>query len=157
MAPFTPARLNTYFGPVELTPLTASHLDAIYQLEHEGSTYPWNRANFINSINSSHRCLGLIQQGTLLAHAIISINPFEAELLLITVAKQAQGKGLGRLLLNTVIHQLSGKVHDLFLEVRSNNQRAIGLYESLGFNQLGVRKNYYPDGENALVYGLFVG
>jgi ribosomal-protein-alanine N-acetyltransferase len=44
-----------------------------------------------------------------------------------------------------------------FLEVRVSNQAAIVLYERIGFQQVGLRKQYYPDGdgrEDALVYLL---
>jgi ribosomal-protein-alanine N-acetyltransferase len=42
------------------------------------------------------------------------------------------------------------KARTLFLEVRRSNTPAIRLYRSLGFYALGVRKKYYPDGEDAI-------
>ena len=41
---------------------------------------------------------------------------------------------------------------ELFLEVRADNPNAQALYESLGFEQLAIRPNYYqPDGVDAIV------
>ena len=49
------------------------------------------------------------------------------------------------------------KAERMFLEVRPSNTRAVGLYEKLGYAQIGKRKNYYPAGdgrEDALVYSI---
>ena len=43
-----------------------------------------------------------------------------------------------------MIEQLKGSAWELFLEVRPSNTAALALYESLGFNQLGLRPRYYP-------------
>ena len=48
-------------------------------------------------------------------------------------------------------------IHDIFLEVRASNSSAIRLYEKKGFNEIGIRKNYYKiiDGkEDAILMGL---
>jgi ribosomal-protein-alanine N-acetyltransferase len=49
-------------------------------------------------------------------------------------------------------------VHAIWLEVRASNQAAIAMYQTLGFEQNGERKNYYPlalnQRENAVVMGL---
>ncbi|HEY0268434.1 MAG TPA: GNAT family N-acetyltransferase, partial [Methyloradius sp.] len=46
---------------------------------------------------------------------------------------------------------------NMFLEVRPSNQSAIGLYESIGFNEMAIRRNYYPaqnGREDAVLMGL---
>ena len=61
-------------------------------------------------------------------------------------------RGLGRWLL---IHLLEDacrrQLQRATLEVRASNSRALALYESFGFEALGTRKRYYPDGEDALI------
>lgn len=69
--------------------------------------------------------------------------------------------GLGRQLLNELITQLRQKgILTLWLEVRESNKKAQALYDSLGFNQVDIRKNYYPtlDGkrENAVVMAAYL-
>ncbi|HEY6529698.1 MAG TPA: ribosomal protein S18-alanine N-acetyltransferase [Cellvibrionaceae bacterium] len=159
LAPFSACTLSSSLGTLHFSALTLSQLDAINQLEQTSSRHPWSRSNLESSLCNSHRGLGLILGDQLIAHAFISLASVEAELLLITVAKAYQGRGLGGLFLTTIIEQLEGQAEDLFLEVRPSNQAAVGLYETLGFNQLGVRKGYYPGpngGEDAWVYGLSI-
>lgn len=160
-APFTCCSLPSPIGQLELIPLELKNLDEIAQLESTSSLHPWSRENFRSSLSSSHRCIGLRKTGPensapLIAHVFISLAADQAELLLITVAKAYQGCGIGTLLLTTITEQLTGHAAELFLEVRPSNTAAIGLYESLGFNQIGVRKGYYPaprGREDAWVYG----
>jgi ribosomal-protein-alanine N-acetyltransferase len=87
----------------------------------------------------------------------MSLVAGEAELLLFVVDEKYQGKGLGRLFLDTLIDILQTQADALFLEVRAGNVPAIHLYESAGFNQVGERPNYYstPLGrEDALVFAM---
>ena len=74
-------------------------------------------------------------------------------------APDHQGRGLATQLLHRLIdHARSTGAEWLWLEVRPSNARARRLYAHLGFEQVGVRKGYYPDGrgqrEDALVLRL---
>lgn len=71
----------------------------------------------------------------------------EANLLLMAIDPQMQGKGLGYQLLETSIERLENQPVQIFLEVRESNKAAIGLYEKTGFHQIDVRRNYYPTQE----------
>ena len=69
----------------------------------------------------------------------------EAELLLVAVASDYRRQGLGSLMVHHMLQQLqTEKIERVFLEVRQSNLAAIQLYETMGFNQVGVRPNYYP-------------
>ncbi|MEQ1886290.1 MAG: ribosomal protein S18-alanine N-acetyltransferase [Bryobacteraceae bacterium] len=72
------------------------------------------------------------------------IAPDEREILNVAVVPPERGRGVGRRLLETMLAHSSGKC---FLEVRQSNENAIRLYESLGFERVGLRENYYhsPD------------
>jgi len=77
------------------------------------------------------------------------------------VSPDYQRQGLGRALLEYIISELENRgIATLWLEVRASNQAAIALYESLGFNEATIRRNYYPakDGrEDAIVMALPLG
>ncbi|TAL04298.1 MAG: ribosomal-protein-alanine N-acetyltransferase [Rhodospirillaceae bacterium] len=74
----------------------------------------------------------------------------EAEILTIAVAPPARRHGVGRILLRHAQEQLRGLgVASLFLEVATNNQAALGLYNVLGFVVCGKRRNYYRNTVNA--------
>lgn len=82
----------------------------------------------------------------------------EAELMLLAVAPEVRGRGIGRALLQHSIDLVTalGAI-SYFLEVRSDNS-AIILYQNLGLRQVGVRRDYYRglDGHrrDALTYRL---
>lgn len=68
----------------------------------------------------------------------------DEELLTLTVAADAEGRGYGRLLLNALMQDAAARgAERLLLEVRVSNERAIRLYQSAGFTMSGMRKNYY--------------
>ena len=69
------------------------------------------------------------------------------------------GQGLGKQFLAEAISALPCSVEQLFLEVRDGNHAAVALYESAGFNQVGVRPNYYKvpgqtRKDDALLYAM---
>ena len=69
----------------------------------------------------------------------------EGHLWHITVDPIHQGKRFGKYLLEQVL--ALGETHNLstiFLEVRAGNTPARGLYDRMGFNQIGIRRGYYP-------------
>ncbi|WP_166671217.1 ribosomal protein S18-alanine N-acetyltransferase [Cryobacterium psychrophilum] len=80
----------------------------------------------------------------------------EGDIQTIGVAEDARGRGLGRvLMLRLIAEALERGARQVFLEVRADNPSAQGLYRSLGFEELGVRRGYYqPDDVDALVMRL---
>ena len=68
-------------------------------------------------------------------------QPYEYEIHTIGVDPAYQGNGIGRGLLIRLLELATGGV--VFLEVRTDNAAAIGLYESFGFVNVGLRKRYY--------------
>lgn len=69
------------------------------------------------------------------------VRPYEYEIHTIGVDPAYQGQGIGRRLVSELIELASGSV--IFLEVRTDNAPAIGLYESFGFVNVGLRRRYY--------------
>ena len=69
--------------------------------------------------------------------------------------------GWGRELLEHLTRELETRdVFTLWLEVRASNVAAIALYESLGFNEATIRRNYYPTAEgreDAIIMALPIG
>lgn len=131
-------------------------IDAIYALEIAANPHPWSKRNFIDSIGCSHLCVGVQVGDSWVAQAIFSAASGEAELLLISVDPVWQGKGIARKVLEVMSEIMVESVTDMYLEVRASNEGAIALYESCGFNCLGVRPGYYPakkTREDALIYG----
>lgn len=77
----------------------------------------------------------------------------QADVLTIAVRPDRWGHGIGSLLLGALIGEARRRGCDeVFLEVRSDNDRARGLYRRRGFTEIGVRRGYYqPSGADAIV------
>lgn len=73
------------------------------------------------------------------------------EIMKICVIDKYRGLDIGKEL---IYYYLENYNKNLFLEVRESNMRAIGFYEKLNFTKVGKRKNYYSDGENAILMML---
>lgn len=79
----------------------------------------------------------------------------EAHLIDLLVAPAARRHGFGRALLETLLaHARARDLRVVLLEVRRDNQAAQRLYARLGFEEVGERKAYYSDGEDALLLRL---
>lgn len=81
-----------------------------------------------------------------------------AEILNLFVSEKYRGLGIGKRLMDAVLVVCKeNNIEHLTLEVRVSNQYAIKLYEDLGFSKATVRKNYYENGEDALLMVLGLG
>ena len=83
-------------------------------------------------------------QGKILGYSILAIGVGEAHILNICVAPTEQKQGIGRKMLENLIEVARGQAETMFLEVRPSNRVAIALYMDMGFNEIGIRKGYYP-------------
>jgi [ribosomal protein S18]-alanine N-acetyltransferase len=83
----------------------------------------------------------------------------EWELENVVVAARDRRKGLGSLLMKKLVQHAEGLPGaSIFLEVRQSNEAARALYEGLGFQENGLRRNYYANpAEDAILYRLNVG
>jgi ribosomal-protein-alanine N-acetyltransferase len=138
---------------------TINDAQAMTDLEQRVNPQGWSHADFISSISSSHVCQVLASNPCLEnkdfdneglvnkcidAYVITSTAADEAELLNIVVSPDYQRQGLATRLLERVCDSFNATIHTLFLEVRASNKAALFLYDNLGFNEVGVRPNYYP-------------
>ena len=136
--------------------MNAATLDAVLQVEQQAYVHPWQRINFIDSLQVGYQAQMLLAQDTLLGYFVAMKGVDEVHLLNITVAPAYQRQGWARMMLDALALWARGQGADwLWLEVRSAHQRAIEVYQAHGFARVGLRKAYYPavDGqrEDALV------
>lgn len=140
-----------------LCSLSEADLAEVMAIEQRSHVHPWSAEDFASSL-SSHCCVGLYHDGHCIGYAVLSFVVGEAELLLFVIDAPWRGRGVAKAFLQRVLDAAQTRASCVFLEVRVQNFTAIGLYESLGFNQVGVRPNYYPGKsgrrEDALLYAL---
>lgn len=71
------------------------------------------------------------------------------EIISVAIAPEYRGRGIARMLFDQLLS--GGEVGEIYLEVRQSNVSARVLYDKLGFEEVGVRKKYYTDGDSAIV------
>ncbi|PJE10344.1 MAG: ribosomal-protein-alanine N-acetyltransferase [Mycobacterium sp.] len=140
--------MTAHVEPVRLGPLIYADAQRCAELEAQlfDGDDPWPAVAFERELHSkTNHYVGARSGGTLVGYAGISrlgrVAPFEYEVHTIGVDRAYQGKGIGRRLLDALLDFADGGV--VFLEVRTDNEAAIGLYRSMGFEQIGLRKRYY--------------
>lgn len=108
---------------------------------------PWPEIAFVRELAASHnRYIAARVDDKLVGYAGISrlgrTPPFEYEINTIGVDPAYQGNGIGRRMMTELL-DFAGPGSPVYLEVRTDNEPAIGLYASLGFEKVAVRKRYY--------------
>ncbi|WP_297008227.1 tRNA (adenosine(37)-N6)-threonylcarbamoyltransferase complex transferase subunit TsaD [uncultured Corynebacterium sp.] len=116
---------------------------------------PWSAEAFRSEIAAPHtRYIGLYREGILLGFAGLAmagpLDDPEFEIHTIALAPDAQGNGWSKLLMDPLLDLADRHGGPVFLEVRTDNGPAIGLYRAYGFAVTGTRRNYYrPSGADA--------
>ena len=132
-------------------------LASVLVVETSAYSHPWSESILLDCLRVGYSCWVCELGEDIVGHAVMSVAVGEAHLLNICVAPVWQGIGIGRRLLRRMQRVAGDRQADtMFLEVRTSNLGARGLYESEGFGEIGRRSGYYPahDGgrEDALVY-----
>ncbi len=130
----------------QLEPMRAQDLEQVVAIENKAYPFPWTRGNFLDSLQSHyHAWVVRGPDGELAGYFLAMPVVDEMHLLNITVSPVLQGRKLGRMLLDKVIALAhAAEMQSLLLEVRPSNPHALAIYKHCGFEQIGVRKNYYP-------------
>ncbi len=147
-------------GAAELSfmPMQIADLDEVLAIESVSHIHPWTRGNFSDSLAAGHWAYCIRPQanqhsaaGTFLdssvlwAYCILYPAVDELHLLNITVSPKLSGMGLGTRMMEAIEGVAAQqKMPRIILEVRPSNEPAVALYQKLGYEQIGLRKNYYP-------------
>ena len=125
-----------------------SDLKEAYEIEKQTNPSPWSKENFFSSYEVGHKSLVCRIDNVIVGFIIFSVINKEIHLLNIAVHTEHQKKGIGSLLMETMLKQASVMgVLKVYLEVRSKNEKAILFYKKYNFIKDAVRVNYYT-GEN---------
>lgn len=143
-----------------IRPMTAADLSRVFDIEQVSHPSPWPLKGLQESLQN-HAAFVLEHQGRVVGFAFVQRILDEAHLLDIAIDPSCRGQGLGRELLRQLMDDvLVQGITIWFLEVRVSNAAAISLYQSLGYNELSLRRNYYdgPEGkEDALLMACSTG
>ena len=143
---------------LRLRPMRESDLAAVAAVESEAYQFPWTQGIFRDCLRIGYCCWVCTHGGRVIGHGIMSVAVGESHILNVCVHPEAQRQGVGRALMDRLLALARNRHADTaFLEVRPSNGRALALYRSMGFCQVGVRRAYYPAGsgrEDALILAI---
>ncbi len=139
----------------EVRRMQLTDLPDVLRNERRGYTHPWTEGIFRDCLRNGQECWLLMCSDQNVGHGILSVAAGESHLLNVCVHPDFQGHGFGRILVEHLLERArTREASTIFLEVRPSNVAACELYDKLGFNEVGIRENYYPSNvgrEDALV------
>ena len=133
---------------------TASLVDLslIYEMEKRIFNDAWSKEAIQQELIREENSLNLVSEvdGEFIGYFFAHLVENEAHILNIAIDVPYQHKGFGKEFLEKVMdHHL--QYADVFLEVKRTNFPAINLYLNFGFEEIDIRKEYYSDGEDAVI------
>jgi ribosomal-protein-alanine N-acetyltransferase len=146
-------------GVTELSflPMVIADLESVLAIESVSHIHPWSKGNFSDSLAAGHwaYCVrpqlddpikgSYLDPAILWAYCVLFPAVDELHLLNITVSAKLRRLGIGAKMMNAIEGVAAQqKMPRIILEVRPSNISALQLYQGLGYEQIGLRKNYYP-------------
>jgi len=125
--------------------MSAADIDFVLEIERAAYDFPWSANIFSECMKAGYVCRVCLNDDQVVGYAIMSVGAGECHVMNLCVHPRHSGNGYGsRLMADLLAIARRCNAHIAFLEVRISNGRAHSLYQLLGFNEVGVRKNYYP-------------
>ena len=143
-------------GGLVFAQMVVADLPQVMELERLAFPKPWTPGLFLHELKLSFSRLHLARsrngQRRLLGYVCWWLVGDEVHILNLAVHPDARRSGTGRALVEHVLTDaLSHNAASVSLEVRHDNHAAVALYRNLGFAEIGRRRNYYGQGEDALI------
>jgi len=142
---------------IVIRPAVSDDASCIVAIARDSFIDPWTEGSLREAVDQSvagERTVVVVAtvNGAVCGYAVAWTVGDEGEIADLAVAPEHRGCGIGARLLEAVLGLCARRsAARIFLEVRAGNDGARRLYERCGFVQIGVRRNYYRDGEDALV------
>ena len=130
-----------------LREMTVEDLDQVMEIENALFSVPWSREGFFTYLIKDRSLFLVVEEkGRILGYCGLVYVLDEGEITNVAVREDRQREGIGHFMVDGMLRfAVELKLNVLYLEVRAGNGTAIRLYERLGFEKNGLRKNYYTD------------
>ncbi len=129
---------------IEIRAMLDDDVSAVAAVERASYQFPWSEGIFRDCVRVGYLCRVVECAGVVIGHGIVSTGAGEAHILNVCVRPEYRCRGIGRQLLRYLLDRARALgMAEAFLEVRPSNTTAIRLYQTLGFEQVGVRRGYY--------------
>ncbi len=137
--------------------MTEDDVEAVHAIEVECFPTPWSKAAFYREVteNACARYVVIREDGVPIAYAGVWFVLDEGHITNIAVRGDRRGMGYGEMVTRAMIQLAADSgMNWMTLEVRRSNIAAQNLYHKIGFIDVGYRKRYYENSEDALVMAL---
>lgn len=134
--------------------MSKEHLDDIMIVENLSFSSPWSKKSFETELENDSAVYFAAVDGSerAVAYGGFWLVCGEGQITNIAVHPDFRERGIGKkILLEMIENAIGSGAQSITLEVRQSNAAAQKLYSGLGFKNVGMRKRYYADGENALL------
>lgn len=127
-------------------PMLEADIDDVLMVEQDAYEFPWTLVIFSDCLKAGHCCSVVVEQDhNIVGYGIMYLSMQEAHILNICIKPNVQNNGLGTRLLDYLLNLAKEHYANvIFLEVRPSNRAALKIYQSVGFNMVGNRRDYYP-------------
>ena len=127
-------------------------IDSCYDLD-SNSISLWSKKQWANEFKKEGiKVFGLLLSNLLIGICVFQVVFDEAQINFFVINQKFREKGFGSFLMSYLIKRCKElNINKLFLEVSNNNFIAEKFYRGFDFSTVGIRRNYYKDGSDALL------
>jgi len=148
---------------LEIVPMQEEDIDAVFAIEKLSFPFPWKRNQFVEELKNDHARILIATidhagEKKIAGYICWWTVADEIHILNLATHPDVRRKGVATVLLRALFTYACEKgITFATLEVRRFNTLAFQLYKKFGFAARGIRKGYYPEGEDAIVMELIMG
>lgn len=129
---------------VQLRKMEIQDIPAVAKIESQLFSRPWSEQAFLESMEQDTLFVVALDESGIVGYCGMYCFLEEGEITNVAVVSASQNQGIGCRLLEYLLKQAHQKgISRIILEVRVSNESAIHVYEKLGFQNCGIRKNLY--------------
>ena len=129
---------------VTIRQMVEADVPAVVAIERGSYQFPWSEGIFRDCLRVGYVCRSVVYDGIVIGYGVMSVGAGETHILNLCVSHTYRCRGVGRTLLQYLLDRgAAAGMGEAYLEVRPSNTAAIRLYQSLGFEQVGMRRGYY--------------
>ncbi len=129
---------------IEIRPMTDGDVRAVIAIERASYQFPWSEGIFRDCLRVGYYCRIVMLDEEIVGYGIMSTGAGEAHILNVCIRESCRARGIGRALLEHLLSRAGATgSSEAYLEVRPSNTTAVRLYQTIGFEPIGVRRGYY--------------
>ena len=137
---------------ISIKHINKKDIDLCYELDSNTISL-WSKKQWVNEFKKEGvKVLGIFLSESLIGISVFQVIPDEVQINFFVIKQKYRKKGFGTYLMNYLIKECKKlNIVKLYLEVSHNNINAEKFYSRFDFSTVGIRRNYYKDGSDALL------